>query len=934
MATLTTKLLLSFFVNLIPGFHGVDMDFHLCNTPHGLPGCIDPNCEEKVCQTYPQCCEQWDLNCVQIACHNPNAICQSIGTACDDLSCHIPRSVGGCKSIQCTTAICEMNSDCCDKAWDASCAQLACDTIHGMCNTMPNACNMMNKPKTLATPFHFEIFQSRELLQTCPNDPCPGHQQRNPITCTCECPSTDSCPGNQIYSAVLCQCGCPTAPTCTSPQLFNVISCSCECPTVLSCGFAQQFDTETCQCITPITDCSMDPCPGYQLMNPLTCDCECATPIQCTGNQEFNVFCECGCPVTPICGSPKQFNPTLCECECMPITQRICTAAQRFNTNTCTCESVLPTSNALTTTTSASMCSSDPCPGIQQRNPITCECECEVMTQCPGNQDFNVLCECQCATTPICDVKQQFNPVTCACECLQSAQTCGVRQIWNANQCQCEDITYPAVPAIPHTTALCPHALDPCPGHQVRSPTTCDCECESQTQCVGNQEFNVFCECGCPATPICTTPQQFNVISCECECRGVGISTCNTEQILNANTCLCETATQARATTIAPTLDPTTALPTTSDPTTKTPTIPRPKPPIEAVALPTTSPHTPSPTPIPTQTPINTDPPTLAPSHDPSLYPTNNPSLHPTNSPFTRRNKNTITKKMICELDYDLEDLEPYLEMEQVSIDEWADRVIKTLIHYDDPIISESLWTHIVNVDTTDGIVIEYSLEMERVETFGIVLYHIDSTDTIILNDDWRFPIDSNQVIMQSIGNDCAVIGDPCDGDLSCCSAIDNSSSILCIANSESNAHLGTCCIDYNHYGCTEDSDCCFVNSYCTNNKMCRRMSYKRSAVFSRYEASDSEDSEEDVDLNETIQYRAAAALFMEKQMYDDGEYKSVPLETGSDGIVLSMSLKLLLCMVVIVIIGNVMCCVHEKWKKTKQDMKAKKPIDINNYVV
>ncbi len=71
-------------------------------------------------------------------------------------------------------------------------------------------------------------------------------------------------------------------------------------------------------------------------------------------------ICDCQCPITPLCITSKSFNPITCPCECDIIynNNRI------LNNNLCICEN----KNILQL----------PCPGgVQIRNPISNECECE-----------------------------------------------------------------------------------------------------------------------------------------------------------------------------------------------------------------------------------------------------------------------------------------------------------------------------------------------------------------------------------------------------------------------------------------------------------------------------------------------------------------------------------------------------------------------------
>ena len=134
-------------------------------------------------------------------------------------------------------------------------------------------------------------------------------------------------------------------------------------------------------------------------------------------------------------------------------------------------------------------CSSDPCPGMMNRNPSSCACECEMIESCPGNQVWNEpICQCGCSTTPTCIAPLTFNPVQvslyvfkwnlptfclpfcyfavllfcyfmillfckfaiysiqCGCEC-PVERACPLGQVFNAEICDCE---------ILETASICP----------------------------------------------------------------------------------------------------------------------------------------------------------------------------------------------------------------------------------------------------------------------------------------------------------------------------------------------------------------------------------------------------------------------------------------------------------------------------------------------
>eukprot|EP01084_Bolivina_argentea_P041365 76310_1 len=409
-------------------------------------------------------------------------------------SCNIPSILPTCANEICTQNVCAIDPDCCSTSWDIHCTKIACDTNtingiteYGICQSIGTSC----MDPSCHIPHDSGGCQSLK----CTNKICEISAE------CCTIKWTDSC------ARLACDIN--------NGICNNIIdACIFDNNLLLDAENEKHYNNKNRKLLQTVCGNLNIPCPGNQYRNPTTCRCECDNSQSniCPGNQIFSgVLCECGCSTAPTCNSPKQFNMISCECEC-PI--QTCLPTQQFDDIICECINKEIICNTF-----------DPCPGLQQRNPNTCNCECDNIFECLGNQQFNqVSCDCQCPITPTCITPKSFNPITCKCECDHDI-ICNNNQILNTNMCICENKNINTLP--------CPMGI------QIRNPISNECECENTSVCPGNQEFNILCQCQCPTTPICNILQQFNPINCQCEC--INSKICQLPQILDINTCECIT---------------------------------------------------------------------------------------------------------------------------------------------------------------------------------------------------------------------------------------------------------------------------------------------------------------------------------------------------------------------------------------------------------
>jgi hypothetical protein len=92
-----------------------------CCTAHGQPGCEQATCCGSVCENDPYCClTAWDALCALSAisacdCPSPAACGQSSEDCC------FPHDSPGCGDSACCSAVCDVDSFCCEQAWDFIC---------------------------------------------------------------------------------------------------------------------------------------------------------------------------------------------------------------------------------------------------------------------------------------------------------------------------------------------------------------------------------------------------------------------------------------------------------------------------------------------------------------------------------------------------------------------------------------------------------------------------------------------------------------------------------------------------------------------------------------------------------------------------------------------------------------------------------------------
>lgn len=100
-------------------------DCFSANAGPGLsPACDDANCCNTVCTIDPFCCDvDWDDACAMLAnfnCKGGN-MCGAPGAG----DCFQDNGTPACESESCCNAVCAIDPDCCDIAWDQACADLA-----------------------------------------------------------------------------------------------------------------------------------------------------------------------------------------------------------------------------------------------------------------------------------------------------------------------------------------------------------------------------------------------------------------------------------------------------------------------------------------------------------------------------------------------------------------------------------------------------------------------------------------------------------------------------------------------------------------------------------------------------------------------------------------------------------------------------------------
>ncbi len=106
-----------------------------------LPGCDDPVCCNSVCYLDTYCCEiEWDQLCADAA----DALCdRGLFPTCGKPTsgfCYLPNGTPGCDNATCCTAVCLIDPDCCDIAWDEDCVVLATENCTQCGDTLAGSC--------------------------------------------------------------------------------------------------------------------------------------------------------------------------------------------------------------------------------------------------------------------------------------------------------------------------------------------------------------------------------------------------------------------------------------------------------------------------------------------------------------------------------------------------------------------------------------------------------------------------------------------------------------------------------------------------------------------------------------------------------------------------------------------------------------------------
>ena len=99
-----------------------------CCKPNGTPNCSDESCCETVCDLDSYCCDvAWDLSCTLLAVDNCDDLCGG-GLACGDPDagpCDKPHEDPYCDDEGCCEFVCLLDVTCCSVSWDAGCVAIA-----------------------------------------------------------------------------------------------------------------------------------------------------------------------------------------------------------------------------------------------------------------------------------------------------------------------------------------------------------------------------------------------------------------------------------------------------------------------------------------------------------------------------------------------------------------------------------------------------------------------------------------------------------------------------------------------------------------------------------------------------------------------------------------------------------------------------------------
>ena len=99
-----------------------------CCFPHNNPNCNDQDCCDEVCDVDSFCCDgAWDQTCAAIA----NDLCSVCGggSFCGDPEagscCNEHETVPFCSDELCCSFVCSLDESCCTSGWDTTCVKLA-----------------------------------------------------------------------------------------------------------------------------------------------------------------------------------------------------------------------------------------------------------------------------------------------------------------------------------------------------------------------------------------------------------------------------------------------------------------------------------------------------------------------------------------------------------------------------------------------------------------------------------------------------------------------------------------------------------------------------------------------------------------------------------------------------------------------------------------
>lgn len=114
-----------------------------CCEPHDGLGCDDIVCQDCVCALDPLCCtEIWDERCAEEAAVDCGERCAE----CISDDCCVPSDEPGCVEPICEDCVCNVDPFCCDEFWDDGCVIIATEDCPGEClcgdvPTCPGDCN-------------------------------------------------------------------------------------------------------------------------------------------------------------------------------------------------------------------------------------------------------------------------------------------------------------------------------------------------------------------------------------------------------------------------------------------------------------------------------------------------------------------------------------------------------------------------------------------------------------------------------------------------------------------------------------------------------------------------------------------------------------------------------------------------------------------------